>query len=113
MTHSKNESEITPDQKTVARFFTEKRQIAWVLLGMTMLWGVYGYFMMPKRKDPEYAQRYAVTICPWPGSSAERIEQLVTRKIEEKIAQNARVEKIESVSRTGRRRAGAVLKGFW
>ena len=100
MAHTSDKSEITPDHQTIARFFTEKRQIAWVLLGMTMLWGVYGYFMMPKRKDPEYAQRYAVTICPWPGASAERIEQLVTRKIEEKIAQNARVEKIESVSRT-------------
>jgi hypothetical protein len=52
MAHTSDKSEITPDQKTVARFFTEKRQIAWVLLGMTMLWGVYGYFLMPKRKEP-------------------------------------------------------------
>jgi multidrug efflux pump subunit AcrB len=32
--------------------------------------------------------------------NAEKIEQLVTRKIEEKIAQNANVEKIRSISRT-------------
>ena len=32
---------------------------------------------------------------------AEKIEQLVTRRIEEKIAENVRVEKIESNTRTG------------
>ena len=36
---------------------------------------------------------------PWPGASAEKVEQLVTRRIEEAVAQNARVTKIESVSR--------------
>ena len=36
---------------------------------------------------------------PWPGASADKIEQLVTRRIEERIAENARVERIESTSR--------------
>lgn len=89
-------------QKThnAAHFFVEARQIAWVLLGVTLLWGVYSYWAMPKRKDPEIQIRRAVAICVWPGASAERIEQQVTRKIEEKLAQNPRVDKIESVSRS-------------
>ena len=40
-------------------------------------------------------------MCPWPGASAEKIEQLVTRRIEEKVAENVRVDKIESNTRTG------------
>ncbi|HEY7546817.1 MAG TPA: efflux RND transporter permease subunit, partial [Blastocatellia bacterium] len=55
---------------------------------------------MPQRKDPEVAVRQAVAITPWPGASAEKIEQLVTKKIEEQMAANALVTKIESISRT-------------
>ena len=84
-----------------ARFFTETRHVAWVLLVGTMLWGVYGYLQMPQRKDPDIPVRQALALCPWPGASAEKIEQLVTRRIEEKIAENVKVEKIESNTRTG------------
>ena len=45
-------------------------------------------------QGPASALRTAVAICPWPGASAERIEQLVTRKIEERVAENTKVDKI-------------------
>ena len=83
-----------------ARFFTENRHISWVLLAFVFLWGVWGYTKMPKRKDPEVPVRVAVAVCAWPGASAEKVEQLVTQKIEEKIAENAKVMKIQSISRT-------------
>jgi multidrug efflux pump subunit AcrB len=84
-----------------ARFFTESRHVAWVLLVGTLLWGIYGYAVMPQRKDPDIPVRVALAMCRWPGASAERIEELVTRRIEEKIAENVKVEKIESNTRTG------------
>ncbi|HEY8461116.1 MAG TPA: efflux RND transporter permease subunit, partial [Blastocatellia bacterium] len=87
-------------RKNTAKFFTETRQLSWVLLGFTLLWGVYAYYAMPKRKDPEVKVRKALALCAWPGASAEEVEQQVTRKIEEKMAQNSRVETIESVSRS-------------
>src|SRR5438128_1459317 len=99
MAHGKGDAEIIQSTRNTARFFTESRQISWVLLAATLLWGVYGYFGMPKRKDPEIQVRRAVAVCVWPGASAEKLEQQVTRKIEEKMAQNSRVEKIESISR--------------
>ena len=83
-----------------ARFFTENRHISWVLLVATLLWGVFSYIQMPKRKDPDIPRLYAAAVCIWPGASAERIEQLVTRKIDEKMAENPRVRKIESISRS-------------
>jgi multidrug efflux pump subunit AcrB len=84
-----------------ARFFTETRHISWVLLIGTILWGVYGYVGMPQRKDPDIPIRQALALCPWPGASAEKIEQLVTQRLEEKIAENVNVEKVESNTRTG------------
>src|SRR5262245_55270341 len=87
--------------RNTARFFTESRHIAWVLLLATMAWGVYGYLRMPQRKDPDIPIRQALALVAWPGASAERLEQLVTRQVEERIGENARVEKIESTTRTG------------
>jgi multidrug efflux pump subunit AcrB len=101
MSHHQNEQAQIERTHNTARFFTETRQVAWVLLVGTMLWGVYGYLQMPQRKDPDVQVRQALILCPWPGASAEKIEQLVTRRIEEKVAENVRVEKVESNTRTG------------
>ena len=57
-----------PDQEMIAkvhntaRFFTEHRHISWVLLVGTILWGMFGYTTMPKRKDPDIPVRAAVAI---------------------------------------------------
>jgi multidrug efflux pump subunit AcrB len=84
----------------VARFFVEHPHIAWVLLLATGLWGAYAFVNMPQRKDPEVQVRQAVAFTPWPGASAESIERLVTKRVEERAASNARVSRIESISRT-------------
>jgi multidrug efflux pump subunit AcrB len=101
MAHGKSDSEIIERTHNTARFFVETRHVAWVLLVATCLWGVYGYLTMPQRKDPEVQVRQAVALVPWPGASAERVEQLVTKKVEEQMAANSKVTKIESISRTG------------
>jgi len=97
------ESEDAQIEKThnTARFFVDNRHIAWVLLIATAIWGWFGYHAMPQRKDPDVQPREAVALCPWPGASAEKIEQLVTRKIEAKIAENSKIETITSNTRTG------------
>ncbi len=91
---------VTETRQNTAKFFTETRQLSWVLMVVTLLWGAYAYYAMPKRKDPELKVRKALAVCAWPGASAEEVEQQVTRKIEEKMAQNSRVETIESISRS-------------
>ena len=100
MSHGKDDSEIIKHTHNTARYFVETRHISWVLLIATCIWGAYGYFTMPQRKDPETAIRIAVATIPWPGASAEKVEQLVTKKIEEKMAENSKVTEIESISRT-------------
>ena len=101
MSRRKTEQKMINSKRNTARFFVKKRHVSWVLLIGTCLWGVYGYLHMPHRKDPEIQVRTAVSLVPWPGASAEKVEQLVTKKLEEKIAANTKVTKIESTSRTG------------
>jgi multidrug efflux pump len=91
MTHGRSDAEFIHDTHNVARFFTERRAIAWVALVAVVAWGIYGYVNMPKRKDPDIPVRIALVVTQWPGVSAEKVEQLVTRPIEEKIAENTRI----------------------
>ena len=83
----------------ISRFFVENKQLSWVLLIATCLWGIFSYTSMPQRKDPEILVRKAVAITPWVGAGSEKVEQLVTKKVEETIGKNASIKKIESISR--------------
>src|SRR5215813_11516097 len=85
----------------VSRFFVENRQISWVLFVAVLAWGVWAYRAMPQRKDPDIPVRQVAVVTPWAGQSAERVEQLVTRKVEEKLAQNIRLSEVKSISRAG------------
>jgi len=88
MSH-KSETDYIANTHNTARFFTEHRQVAFVLLIAVSLWGWYGYKNMPKRKDPIIPVRVAVASTNWPGATAEEVEQLVSRPIEQTMAQNA------------------------
>jgi multidrug efflux pump subunit AcrB len=100
LAHGHAHDEVIKSKRNISRFFVQQRHITWVMLIGVCVWGFYSYKSMPQRKDPDTPVKTAVAITTWPGVSAEKIEQLVTRKIEEKIAQNANVEKIRSISRT-------------
>lgn len=100
MSDHKTDDEIIAKTHNAARYFTESRQVAWVLLIFTLVWGIYSYSAMEKRKDPLYSNLFGVAVCQWPGASAEKIEQFVTRKIEEKVSENKNVVLIQSVSRS-------------
>lgn len=101
MSHGKSDADLVRTLHNTARFFTENRHVSWVVLVGTLLWGVMGYLHMPQRKDPDIPVKVALAICPWPGVTTPEVEQLVTRPIEEAVAQNITVDQIESTTRTG------------
>ena len=85
----RTDADVIEKTHNTARFFVEHRHIAWVLLIATVLWGWYGYNSMPQRKDPDIPVRVAVALTPWPGVKAQEVEQLMTRPVEEKIAESS------------------------
>ncbi|MFZ5450701.1 MAG: efflux RND transporter permease subunit [Thermodesulfobacteriota bacterium] len=101
MAHRKTDDEYIQKTHNTARFCVEQKHISWVLLIAVVFWGIYGYRAMPQRKDPDIPVRAAQIICPWPGMTTDKVEQLVTRKIELKIAENTHIKKIESTTRVG------------
>src|SRR5262249_32532500 len=100
MSH-KTEAELLSAKHNTARYFVQSRAVSWVTLVAVVVLGVLGYRAMPKRKDPFIKIRSAVAITPWPGASAEQVEEQLTRKIDEKVAQKPDIDKIASTSRTG------------
>jgi multidrug efflux pump subunit AcrB len=82
-----NVQEIT-NRRSIPRFFVEHPHISWMLLAGVLVWGWFGYTSMPQRKDPEIPVRVGVAACPWPGATAQQVEQFITRKIEDVAAEN-------------------------
>src|SRR5882724_7182994 len=101
MTSESADDKRVASTRNLPRYFVETRPVSMVLLVGVLLWGVFSYLGMPKRKDPDVPVRVAVALVAWPGASAEKIEDLVTRKLETKIAENSKIDKIESNTRSG------------
>jgi len=83
-----SDAERIANCRNTARFFVENRILAWAALVACVAWGIYGFLSMPQRKDPDIPVRVAVVACQWPGATAQQVEQLITRPIEQVIAQN-------------------------
>ena len=73
MAHEKNQD--ISNRRNITRFFVEHPHISWMMLVAVLVWGWFGYTSMPQRKDPEIPVRVAVAACPWPGATAEQVEQ--------------------------------------
>jgi multidrug efflux pump subunit AcrB len=84
----KSDQERIEQTKNVPRFFVEHPQVSWVLLAGVLIWGWFGYNSMPQRKDPNIPVRVGVASCSWPGATSQQVEQLITRPIEDTVAQN-------------------------
>jgi len=82
-----NEQGIS-NRRNIPRFFVEHPHISWILLAGVLIWGWFGYTSMPQRKDPDIPVRLGVAACPWPGATAQQVEQFITRRIEDVAAEN-------------------------
>ncbi|WP_440905207.1 efflux RND transporter permease subunit [Catenovulum sp. SX2] len=72
-----------------------------LVLCLLIVYGLVSYFALPAREDPEITIREAVVTTQFPGMSSNRVEELITKKLEESIRQIAQVERIRSTSSTG------------
>jgi len=74
-----------------------------VILGVIFVCvvGPLSFLSHPSREDPAITIRTAVVTAALPGMSPARVEDLITRKLEEKIRSMPEVENIVSTSRAG------------
>jgi multidrug efflux pump len=64
--------------------------------------GPISFLSHPSREDPSITIRNANVVAQFPGMSAQRVENLITRKLEEKVREIPEVRHIESISSNGK-----------
>ncbi len=79
----------------------EYRKLIFITLTAFLLYGLVSYFTLPAREDPQITIREALVITQYPGLNPERVEDLITKKLERSIRKIPQVEEIRSTSSTG------------
>ena len=85
----------------LTKFSIDKNRVVLSILAVVMIMGIMFYTSLSRDSMPPYTIRVATIVSSFPGASPERVEELVTDKIE-KIAQELpELKKVSSTSRTG------------
>ena len=84
------------------RFALNKSPIVLAITLIFVVWGIHVFLTAPRREDPEFIIRDAVINTSWPGATAEKVEQLVTDKIEKTAANIKWIKRTKSTSYVGR-----------
>ncbi|HHP7239768.1 efflux RND transporter permease subunit [Longibacter sp.] len=84
----------------ITRYAIENKVVTAVVLVAVLFAGIQAYLNLPRAEDPGFKIRVARVITPFPGASPQRVEQLVTDKLEQRIQEIPEVDNITSTSRT-------------
>ena len=79
----------------------KNNRITFSLLVIIIFMGILKFTQMPRDDMPPFKIRFASIVSIFPGASPERVEMLVTDKIEKVVQEIPEVDYIESESRTG------------
>ena len=85
----------------LTRYAIDNRVVTFVALAVVALSGVSAYRGLPRAEDPGFLVRSAIVRTQFPGAAPERVELLVTDKLESAIQEIPEVAHITSESRTG------------
>ena len=81
-------------------FFTE-RHLLGIAIVVILLWGGMAAWNLPRIEDPRITLRDPLVITPVPGASADRVESLVTKVLEDALNEIPEIFDLESTSRAG------------
>ena len=84
-----------------ASFSIEKNRVVLSILGVILIMGMIFYASLSRDSMPPYTIRVATIVTSFPGAGPERVEELVTDKIEKLAQELPELKKVSSASRTG------------
>ena len=85
----------------LAQFSIDKNRITFMVLATIILMGIVMYSGLSRDSMPPYTVRVASVVSFFPGASPERVEQLVSDKIEKLAQELPELKEVSSTSRTG------------
>ena len=77
------------------------RKSVFLILAVLLINGLFAYFTLPAQEDPTITIREAIVSTTFPGMAPDRVEQLISKKLEEEIRKIPEVKEIKSSSATG------------
>jgi multidrug efflux pump subunit AcrB len=83
------------------KFSIEKNRVILSLLAVAIVMGLVMYQSLSRNSMPPYTVRVASVVTSFPGASPERVELLVTDKIEKVVQELPELKVVKSTSRTG------------
>jgi len=91
----------TPRDSRLAALFFDNRHLLALVVVVTLVAGFSALQNLPRLEDPVITNRNPIILTPFPGASADRVEALVTEKIEDELDEVDAIKHIESTSRSG------------
>lgn len=85
----------------LTRLALNNTRITLLLLGMIILMGITGYSDLSRNAMPPFTIRVCSIVTSFPGASPERVEELITDKIEKVVQEIPELKTVTSESRTG------------
>ncbi len=85
----------------LTKFSIERNRVVLSILGVVMIMGMIFYQSLSRDSMPPYTIRIASIVTSFPGASPERVEELVTDKIEKVAQELPELKEVRSTSRTG------------
>jgi multidrug efflux pump subunit AcrB len=94
----------------IAKFSIEKNRISLMILVMIIAIGLVMYQSISRDSMPSYTVRVANVVSFFPGAGPERVEQLITDKIEKMAQELPELKEVSSSSQTGLSVVTVILK---
>ncbi|MGD9580484.1 MAG: efflux RND transporter permease subunit [Vampirovibrionia bacterium] len=85
----------------LTQFAIERSLVVIIVIVLLVFSGITSYNKMPRAEDPGFVIRVALILTYFPGASPERVENLVTDKLEKSIQEMPELDYIKSESKSG------------
>ncbi len=85
----------------ITKYAIKNNYVTYISVILLIIGGLYAFKQIPQAEDPGFTIRTAMVITVFPGASPERVESLVTDKIEKAVQEIEELDYIQSESKTG------------
>jgi multidrug efflux pump subunit AcrB len=85
----------------VINYLVRKQKITLLFFVMVLVLGLFSFLQLAKQEQPEITVNIATVTTIYPGASPEKVEQTITKKIEERINELQGLKSIKSTSSLG------------
>ncbi len=79
----------------------EYYRVSILAVAALLIGGVWAFLSLPRTEDPEFDPHDVEVVALWPGAAADKVEELLTRPLEEAIDELDDIERVSSHSQAG------------